>query len=224
MKDNDQRYYEFERAVEIKNKQKETGKRIALLNKYRSRINNGDWRFIVPEFEKYDAFDKYKERIGEEIPEWGEKTSTKELDELAPKKEDRSVNKVTKRTVEIRLRKNDNEACVKVEEIDGEEEFEYQKDWALSQARQIWSKFPSENIQGRQTTKEGFDQNVKREEAQRGVKFQPMTKEARGYGTEKQWEILRGNIDKIENHPQFSPGSITNYQDLHSAVKYIIKN
>lgn len=228
MKDNDPRLEEFKRAYEIKKKKKEHGRYLVLLNEYRKRINKGDWRYIVPEFEDYDAFEKYKEQLGKDtdIPEWGEKPTQDELDNNI-KIEDRSVNTMAKREVEIRLSKDYNVGAVNVREIESEEEFEYQRDWALSQARDIWSQLPNKENgnKGYKTSKQGFNNQVKQEQAQQGNgNYPPMTRQARGYGSGKQWNIVKKNISKLEQSAEHRPETINNYQDLQSAIKYIFNN
>ena len=209
----DSRLEEFERAVENKKKKRQVAIDNALKRKYQKAINSGDWSVIVPEFETYDQFELYKETIQKnvDIPDWGK------TDEIQI--EDRSD--FMKKEIEIRLSKDYNVGSVKVVEIESQD-WESTKEWAMSEARDIWSKLPDSNKNN--TTKTQSKQQYQQTQASNTVSAEgyiELSKQARGYGTDKQWGIYNKNIDKVKTHPRFNPHAMNDYATFKDAISFI---
>jgi len=167
--------------------------------RYFAKVKRGDWRYIVPEFENWDDFEKYRD----------EQIKIKE-------------NKM-KREIEIRLSKNYQVGAVNVREIE-EGEWDTAKEFALSQAREILSQLPSDS-ESKQVTKKQYKKVEKQEQNQSGNgDFPPLTKDYMGYGGKKQWDWYASEVEKVKDHPQFNPYELEKLQgDYENGFKLLSK-
>ena len=128
-----------------------------------------------------------------------------------------------KREIEIRLSKNYQVGAVNVREIE-EGEWDTAKEFALSQAREIYSQLPSDS-ESKQVTKKQYKKVEKQEQNQSGNgDFPPLTKDYMGYGGKKQWDWYASEVEKVKDHPQFNPYELEKLQgDYENGFKLLSK-